>query len=77
MLSPCDGCERIFTKKLTLVTAKQWNPSLCDMSIADSPACKRFDCRYNIEGGCFEYQFCEGCLSSQEVLDRTFAAFPA
>jgi len=77
MLSPCDGCERVFTKELTLVTAKEWKPSLCDVSVADAPTCKRFDCRYNIEGGCIEYQFCDSCLPSQEALDRTFVAFTA
>ncbi|MGO8748617.1 MAG: hypothetical protein ACLQNE_21820 [Thermoguttaceae bacterium] len=77
MLSACDGCERIIAKRLTLVTAKQWRPSLCDTAIADAPVCKRFDCRYNIEDGCIDYQFCDSCLSSPEVLDRTFVAFRA
>ena len=76
MLSPCDGCERIFTRELTLVTAKEWKPSLCAIPAAESPACKKFDCHYNIEGGCLDYQFCEICLSSQKTIDRTFGAFP-
>jgi hypothetical protein len=75
MLSPCDGCERVFTTKLTLVTAKEWKPSLCDVSVAEAPACKRFDCPYNIEGGCNEFQFCDSCLASQETINRTFATF--
>jgi hypothetical protein len=77
MLSPCDGCERVFATKLTLVTAKEWKPSLCAVPSAESPACKVCDCSYNIEGGCIEFQFCENCLSSQETIDRTFAAFSA
>jgi hypothetical protein len=77
MLSPCDGCERVFRKELSLVTAKEWKPSLCDVSVADAPTCKKRDCPYNIEGGCIEYQFCDSCSSSQEVLDRIFVAFLA
>ena len=77
MFSPCDGCEKIFRTELTLVTAKQWKPTLCNTSVADAPACKRLDCQYNIEGGCIEYQFCDRCLSCREVVDRTFATFPA
>jgi hypothetical protein len=75
MLSPCDECQRVFAKKLTLVTAKEWQPSLCNVSIAESPVCKRFDCRYNIEGGCADYQFCDSCLASQEIIEKTFLGF--
>ena len=77
MFSPCDGCEKIFATELTLVTAKQWKTSLCDTSVTDAPTCEKFDCRYNIEGGCVEYQFCDMCLSCREVLERTFGAFSA
>ena len=77
MISPCDGCERVFPTKLTLVTAKEWKPSLCDVPIAEAPACQRFDCPYNIEGGCIEFQFCDSCLSLPETINRTFAAFSA
>lgn len=55
MLSPCDGCQGVFAKNLNVVTAREWKPSLCDVSITESPARKRFDCRYNIEGGCVDY----------------------
>ena len=30
MLHLCDGYERVFTEKLTLVNAKKWKPSICD-----------------------------------------------
>ena len=77
MISPCDGCQRIFTEDLTLVTAKEWRPSLCNVSAAGSAACKEFECHYNIEGGCTDFQFCDSCLESQEIIDRTFLDFPA
>lgn len=77
MISPCDGCQRIFTEDLILVTAKEWRPSLCNVSAAGSAACKELDCHYNIEGGCTDFQFCDSCLALQEIIDRTFLDFPA
>jgi len=75
MFSPCDGCERVFTRKLAPVNAKEWKPTYCDVPAAESPTCKEFDCVYNIEDGCVEFQFCESCLSSQVTIDKTFASF--
>lgn len=75
MLSLCDGCQCFFGNNLTVVSAKEWKGSLCNIPTAQSYACKKLDCMYNVEGSCIEYQFCGQCLSSQEVIDRTFQKF--
>ena len=76
MISLCDGCQEFFfDKKLTVISAKQWKVSLCDIPMAQSFACKKFDCMYNVEGICIEYQFCDECLSSQDIVDKTFEEF--
>ena len=77
MLSLCDGCERVFTEKLTLVNAKKWKPSICDAPTVKWQECKNLDCVCHIEGICIEYQFCDECLSSQEIIDKTFEEFLA
>jgi len=75
MLSPCDGCQRVFAEKLTLVNAKKWKPSICDTPTSEWQECKNLDCACNIEGICIDYQFCDECLSSQEIIDKTFEEF--
>ena len=77
MLSPCDGCQRVFTENLTLVNAKKWKPSICDTPTLEWQECKNLNCVCNIEGICIEYQFCDACLSSQEIVDKTFEEFLA
>jgi len=72
MLSLCDGCERVCTEKLTVVNAKKWKPSICDTPTVE---CKNLDCVCHIEGICIEYQFCDECLSSQEIINKTFEEF--
>ena len=75
MLSLCDGCQRFFRKKLTVINAKQWKESFCNIPKAQSSTCRKLDCVYNVEGSCIEYQFCDQCLSSQKVIDRIFQKF--
>ncbi len=72
MISPCDGCQRIFAVELTVINAKQWKPSICDTPAAESSACRKLDCVCNIEGMCIDFQFCNECLSSQEIIGKAF-----
>ena len=75
MISPCDGCQRIFSKKLTLLTAKEWKPSICDTPAELAHACANLDCDYNFEHMCIDFQFCDHCLSSRGIINRTFGEF--
>lgn len=75
MVSICDGCQEFFNKELTVINAKKWKESLCDIPMAQTFICRKFDCVYNFESMCIEYQFCDECLSSQDIIDKIFEEF--
>ncbi len=72
----CDGCTRIYQGDPIVINAKQWNKNICDGPyLSEFDDCIKFDCRYNIEGMCVEFHFCERCSKNKKKLNRLFDGF--
>ncbi|WP_190275859.1 AMP-binding protein [Thiorhodovibrio frisius] len=75
MISVCDGCQQLFDHELKTINAKEWDSSLCKVSVKKSYDCNLTDCDYSLDGECcVEFQFCESCLNS-DGLDKRFLNF--
>jgi len=76
MMSLCDGCSTLFKEQLEIVTAKKWQPHLCNISEAAASTCTNTTCDYNLAAECcVEYMFCHSCLSNKALVDAKFNDF--
>ena len=72
----CDGCTRVYQGDRIVINAKQWNENICDGPyLSEFDDCIKFDCRYNIEGMCVEFHFCERCSKNKKKLNGLFDDF--
>lgn len=75
MVSACDGCQQLFDHELKTINAKEWDSSVCKVSVKKSYECKKADCDYSLDGECcVEFQFCRSCLNSNAA-DKCFINF--
>jgi len=72
----CDSCMRFYEGEPVVINAKQWDKNICEGPFPTQlDDCIKFDCRYNVEGICVEFHFCDRCSTKPKKLNKKFNNF--
>jgi len=66
----------MFTYEIKTINAKEWKPTVCDVSVEESFDCNNVRCRFSAEGECcVEFQFCDDCLNNKRIPEKIFVGY--